>query len=60
MRLLVTFEVTWRALGQLLLLLVRVAAGVAVVWVVAGPVAAVVAGALAALVISAFFRLGRD
>ena len=59
MRLLMAFEVTRRTLGQCLLLLVRIVAGVAVIWVVAGPVAAITAGVLTALVVRSFLRLGR-
>lgn len=59
MRLLMTFEVTWRTLGQVLLLLAQFVAGVTVAWLVVGPVAAITAGVLTALVVRAFLRLGR-
>ncbi len=60
MRLLMTFDVTLRGLGRVLLLLVRLAAVVTVVYVVAGPAVSLVLGVVLAWTLWAVATLGRS
>ena len=60
MRLLMTFDLTMRGVGRVLLLLLRLAAVVAVVYFLAGPAVSLLLGVVLAWTLWAVATLGRD
>ena len=60
MRLLMTFDITLRGFGRVLLLLIRLAAVVAVVYYLAGPAVSLLLAVVVAWTLWAVATLGRD